>query len=530
MNLPSTPMPSALSPIAEQERIRTLDIVRAVALFGVFLMNVEYFARPLQAPERMIEPGLRGLNHALAWFEYVFMHGKFWTLFAMLFGMGFAVMLGRAEMRGGDFAAPYLRRTAALMAIGLAHGVLVWGGDILHSYAIGACVLLVVLRGRWWWLLLPSLAFLAAQVAWGSSRALFTAMIAFLMFAGAGAFVRERSAAAGTARRFPYSTLLSWTLLLSAIGFGVLWIVSPGFVPLAAMVSSALLGAASFSLRPAGLSRLWRAGASIYLILPLAISATILLGKLQLSTPAQAPPAASAAYAAAEAAAAQAASINASGSYAQNVALRWDYLADMLTSGEIYLLISVVGMFLIGFWFVRAGAIGDVQANRGLFRRMAAFGIPVGIALALSSAAFYTGDDPAKRDQAFLAANLMTVANLALSLGYLGALVLFVHSREKLRLRWLAPAGRMALTNYLTQSVVGTLVFYGYGLGLRMDRIGQLALVIGVFALQVLASRWWMSRFHFGPAEWFWRAATYARWPPLFRHRAPAAAIAAESA
>lgn len=98
-------MPS-VSPIAEQQRSQTLDIVRAVALFGVFLMNVEYFARPLQASERMIEPGLHGLNHALAWFEYVFMHGKFWTLFAMLFGMGFAVMLGRAEAQGRDFAVP----------------------------------------------------------------------------------------------------------------------------------------------------------------------------------------------------------------------------------------------------------------------------------------------------------------------------------------------------------------------------------------------------------------------------------------
>src|SRR5688500_14297307 len=86
-----------LSPIAEPERIQTLDILRAVALFGVFLMNVQYFTQPLETIGRAIEPGLHGANYALAWFEYVFMHGKFWTLFAMLFGMGFAVMLDRAE-------------------------------------------------------------------------------------------------------------------------------------------------------------------------------------------------------------------------------------------------------------------------------------------------------------------------------------------------------------------------------------------------------------------------------------------------
>ncbi len=532
MHSPPAPMPSALSPIAEPQRIVTLDIVRAVALFGVFLMNVEYFARPLQAAERMIEPGLHGLNHALAWFEYVFMHGKFWTMFALLFGMGFAVMLGRAQAQGRSFAAPYLRRTAALMAMGVAHAVLVWGGDILHSYAIAACVLLIALRGRWWWLLLPSLGFLLAQVFWGSSRPLFTAMIAFLMFAGAGAFLQEKPAAENGRRRFPYAKALSWLLAAAAVGFCALWIASPGFVPLAATVSASLLAAATAFLRPPGMSRLWRAGAAIYLILPLAISATILLGKLDASAPAPTAQAAHAAFAAVQAEAAQAASINAHGSYAENVALRWDYFTEMLSAGEVYLLISVMGMFLIGFWFVRADVIGNVQAHRGLFRRLAAFGVAVGAALALCSAAFYTGDDPAKRDQAFLAANLMTVANLLLSLGYVSALVLFIHGRDGLRLRWLAPAGRMALTNYLMQSAIGTLIFYGYGLGLsnRIDRIGQLALVIGVFALQVLASRWWMSRFHFGPAEWLWRAATYARWPPLFRRRASAPAITAESA
>ncbi len=534
MNLSPASPSQALAPVDEASRIHTLDILRAFALFGVFLMNVEYFARPLQAPERMIEPGLRGANYALAWFEYVFMHGKFWTIFALLFGMGFAVMLGRAEAQGRGFVAPYLRRTAALMAIGLAHAVLIWGGDILHSYAIAACVLLVVLRGRWWWLLLPSAAFLAAQVVWGSSRTLFTGMIAFVMFAGASAFVREKSEeAAHAARRIPYAAVLACVLAVAAAGFGALWIVSPGFVPLAAMVSCALLSAGTAFLRKPGSSRLWRAGAAIYLILPLAISATILLGKLAPSMPARTPQSASAAMAAAEAAAAQAASINATGSYAQNVVLRWQYLIDMLGAGEIYLLISVVGMFLIGFWFVRAGVMRDPAAHRRLFRRLAMFGIPLGAALALCSAAFYTGTDPANRDQAFLAVNLMTIANLVLSLGYVGALVLFVHGgKHGLRLRWLAPAGRMALTNYLSQSIVGTLIFYGYGLGLwgQIDRVGQLALVIGVFALQIVSSRLWLARFHFGPMEGLWRAATYGRWPPFVRRSdfAPAGAIAAE--
>ena len=77
----------------------------------------------------------------------------------------------------------------------------------------------------------------------------------------------------------------------------------------------------------------------------------------------------------------------------------------------------------------------------------------------------------------------------------------------------------MALTNYLKQSVIGTLVFYGYGLGLwgQVPRSGQVIGVVVVFLLQVLASRWWLERFRYGPLEWAWRAFTYWQVPPLRR-------------
>ncbi len=84
--------PAPLVPISEGERLVALDILRAVALLGVFLMNVEYFTRPLETVGYGIQPGLHGPDYVIAWFEYVFLLGKFWTMFALLFGMGFAVM------------------------------------------------------------------------------------------------------------------------------------------------------------------------------------------------------------------------------------------------------------------------------------------------------------------------------------------------------------------------------------------------------------------------------------------------------
>jgi uncharacterized protein len=75
----------------------------------------------------------------------------------------------------------------------------------------------------------------------------------------------------------------------------------------------------------------------------------------------------------------------------------------------------------------------------------------------------------------------------------------------------LAPAGRMSLTIYVTQSLCGVPFFYGYGLGMY-DKISQAnALMLGMtfFTLQVLFAHWWLKRFHYGPLEWVWRAATY---------------------
>jgi uncharacterized protein len=84
---------------------------------------------------------------------------------------------------------------------------------------------------------------------------------------------------------------------------------------------------------------------------------------------------------------------------------------------------------------------------------------------------------------------------------------------------WAAPAGRMAFSNYIMQSVVLGLIFYGYGLGYfgRMDVWTCLAIVVLMFAAQVAFSRWWLDRFHFGPIEWLWRTLTYGQRQPLKR-------------
>ncbi|NRA59157.1 MAG: DUF418 domain-containing protein, partial [Phycisphaerales bacterium] len=90
-------------------------------------------------------------------------------------------------------------------------------------------------------------------------------------------------------------------------------------------------------------------------------------------------------------------------------------------------------------------------------------------------------------------------------------------------LRWLraslAAVGRMALTNYLMQSVIAAFIFYGWGLGYfgRLDRIDYVPIVVGVWAFQMLASPLWLARFRYGPMEWLWRSLTYWKPQPMRR-------------
>jgi uncharacterized protein len=100
-----------------------------------------------------------------------------------------------------------------------------------------------------------------------------------------------------------------------------------------------------------------------------------------------------------------------------------------------------------------------------------------------------------------------------------GITLLFQREAWRRALLALAPVGRMALTNYLLQSVIGVLVFYGYGLGImgKLGSAAQLAVAAGIFALQMIFSRLWLSRFRFGPVEWVTRSLTYGEAQPMRR-------------
>lgn len=186
----------------------------------------------------------------------------------------------------------------------------------------------------------------------------------------------------------------------------------------------------------------------------------------------------------------------------------------------------IFGLFLVGVWVFRTGWLRNPATHRRTFVRAARGLIPTGLVLAglLPAADFAEKSHllatPLLSTGLHLLAKtlLEPVSALVLAMGYAaGILVLCSHPRVRPHLAGFGALGRMALTNYVTQSFVYFFVLYGFGLGL-LPKLGAsyaLLMAIVVTALQIAFSRWWLARHRFGPLEWLWRSATYGSWQPL---------------
>lgn len=179
----------------------------------------------------------------------------------------------------------------------------------------------------------------------------------------------------------------------------------------------------------------------------------------------------------------------------------------------------VLGMFLLGYWAGRRGIFTDLDAHTPLLRRVAVTTFAIGLPLALADAILGATGSPMPPDgRGLLRTAVQSIASPALALGYAAGLCLLFRWRRAPLLAF-APAGRMALTNYLLQSVAGVAVFSTVGLELfgRVSLTDAVAGCVMFFAIQCAASRLWLSIARFGPVEWLWRSFTYRRAFPLIR-------------
>lgn len=124
-------------PVAQAQRIQSLDVIRGVALLGILVMNIQAFAMPFPAYLNPHAYGdLAGSNYIVWLLSHVLTDRKFMTIFSMLFGAGIVLMTSRREEAGARPAGLHFRRMAVLLGIGLCHAYLLWDGDILVTYAI----------------------------------------------------------------------------------------------------------------------------------------------------------------------------------------------------------------------------------------------------------------------------------------------------------------------------------------------------------------------------------------------------------
>ena len=193
-------------------------------------------------------------------------------------------------------------------------------------------------------------------------------------------------------------------------------------------------------------------------------------------------------------------------------------LAFQFGTGRVY---HTLGFFLLGLYAGRRRLFEQLAAKRALLWRLGLGALLLVLATKLGLILLTHVFGPFKQATApgQAAFTLMyDVRNLLTPLFYLVGLTLFFQYRAG---RWAVPTlalvGRMALTNYLLQTLVGSLLFFGYGLGLQSTSQPWEACLLSlpVFGLEVAFSAWWLTRFRLGPVEWAWRSLTLGQWQPL---------------
>ncbi len=191
------------------------------------------------------------------------------------------------------------------------------------------------------------------------------------------------------------------------------------------------------------------------------------------------------------------------------LASKWQF---QVVTGRLWM---TFGLFLLGVAAGRLSIFSDSDKNRQFFRRLL-WG--AGALAAVTTAAMLRPASMPLRSVADLMVSYsFTVQQVSLSAFYLALVTLLYWRSPKGWLAKLAPAGKMGLTVYLTQTVFGLLLFYHLG-GIGFGALGHMGVAAAVgcgiafYLVQILLARWWMKHFSMGPVEWLWRSITYLKW------------------
>jgi uncharacterized protein len=459
----------AARPVDGAGRIPALDALRGVALLGILWANVRQLLMPWDIADFPVSFSQAG--ESFAWADWLVFDAlidlKFLTLFSLLFGVGFALQAERLTDTGRDFKWIYARRVLLLAVFGIAHALLLYPAEVLFPYAVAG---LLLLGTRRW-----STRALVATGLW----------------------------------------LLSVTLLAS-YQLGSLGMAFPIITAAAALSLAAVL----YALREWPWWANATAAAAIVALAAIVMTLGFHAGNPEPLVPAE--------YAEARQQLAAIVSgdeaqwpgeyrVRRQGSLLDLVLLHAQQYALILTYFLVLLLWRTLGLFMIGAALHRSGIFARDSAFS--WPRAARIGLALGLVLSALATSLHALEIHGAIDWRW-PKFLHELSALPLAAGIAGLVVSAVEGGAA---RWLMgrieSAGRMALTNYVGQSLVVCACAESWGLGRygTLDGPAMTLLAVAVFAALALASHAWLARFSMGPLEWLWRCGTYSRWLPLTR-------------
>lgn len=495
-----------LSPVADKNRIQVMDLLRGFALIGIIFMNIEWFNRPISA---LIDFDLHqaGGDWAASWLVKVFIEGKFYKLFSLLFGMGFAVMLVNAQQAGRPFGAWFTRRMIALFLFGMAHMIFLWGGDILHDYAVAGMFLLgfvMLLNTKRFekynqpktfakvgfvLILTPLVVSLCVAMFFGATRSNDVITTEWQQRIEVLDTTETQLAEYKTSQEFLDISFRDEITETEAIDLSDETLVTEN-VSTDEVVTT---DEEDTELKEEDMSPEELIASRVEDRLERKKTQAIELKKeSQIFTEA---------------------------TYWETTKYRFHSMLDSLGNTPGMAFFVCMPLFMIGYWLVASERLKKPEEHSTFFNALCWGGL--GFGLMLNIACVMIMLHPAAkqaREIQIVSNNLFFYGQYILCFGYIGMFVKLASKAWFLKLfSWLAPLGKMALTNYISHSVILSSIFYGYAGGMfgQIGRTEQIALAIVILFLQVLFCQFWLKHFRFGPLEWLWRSITYLKWQPF---------------
>ena len=392
-------------PTTERQRHVILDALRGLALMGIALANFPEFALwTFLSSEQQAAMPTAYIDEIVRFLQYLVVDGKFYSIFSILFGIGFSLIMERHGLR------LFVRRMLILVIIGFLHLMFIWSGDILLLYAVGG-LLLTLMIGL-------------------SDKSLFILALSLIMIpVGLDALIEFGGF------DFPEPFYQAWWNKAEALG----------------------INEANFAS--------WLRDANSY---------------------------------------GQMFAFLVQGAYER----LWEFV-------EGHRLPKVVGLFILGYLASKHrlyARLQDLPLLKALYWSVS-IGLPTSLLYAWSA----TSGHPWGLTVHSL---LYAVSVIPLAIVFIiGICLLYLQSPKSVVFRWLAAPGRMALSCYISHSLIGVLLFYGlgFGLGTSLGLVYIELIALVVFLIQIIVCRIWLNYFRFGPLEWLWRMLTYGRYFPIIK-------------